>query len=256
MAVLRWSIPHGQLRESPFAPPGRWLEMAPSAVPLDQRMDAAASDSTRAPSRRAAADDVEDMFPLERDDGGDATAPCWSVGELPEVLRACAHFVARVLRAYGVPEADLDDCVQQVALTLARRIADVRRGSERAFLFRVAHRIADHHRRGRARRQEVALDDLSPSGGAVEGPSPGPDDEVARRRAMDTLSTVLETMPEELQAVFVLTELEELSKSEAARALGIPEGTVASRLRRAREAFRAGLALRLRPADTAAWREP
>jgi RNA polymerase sigma-70 factor (ECF subfamily) len=37
--------------------------------------------------------------------------------------------------------------------------------------------------------------------------------------------------------VFVLAELEEMTKGETARLLGIPAGTVASRLRRARELF-------------------
>ncbi|MBL8935299.1 MAG: sigma-70 family RNA polymerase sigma factor, partial [Archangium sp.] len=44
-------------------------------------------------------------------------------------------------------------------------------------------------------------------------------------------------LTDELREVFVLQEIEGLSKREAAIALGVPEGTVASRLRRARETF-------------------
>jgi RNA polymerase sigma-70 factor (ECF subfamily) len=46
-------------------------------------------------------------------------------------------------------------------------------------------------------------------------------------------------MPDDLQAVFVLCEIEELAAPEAAELLAIPVGTVASRLRRAREHFQA-----------------
>jgi RNA polymerase sigma-70 factor (ECF subfamily) len=45
----------------------------------------------------------------------------------------------------------------------------------------------------------------------------------------------------DLRAVFVLDEIEEMSRAEIAHALGIPEGTVASRLRRARQDFQVRL---------------
>ena len=48
---------------------------------------------------------------------------------------------------------------------------------------------------------------------------------------------MLESLPLDLRTVFVLYELEELTMVDIARALEIPTGTVASRLRRARQAF-------------------
>ena len=51
------------------------------------------------------------------------------------------------------------------------------------------------------------------------------------------LDRILEQMDLDLRAVFVLFELEELTTSEIAALLEIPTGTVASRLRRARETF-------------------
>jgi RNA polymerase sigma-70 factor, ECF subfamily len=49
---------------------------------------------------------------------------------------------------------------------------------------------------------------------------------------------VLDAMPIELRAVFVLFELEGMTSPEIAAISGLPPGTVASRLRRARERFR------------------
>ena len=58
-----------------------------------------------------------------------------------------------------------------------------------------------------------------------------------RRRSRSTKQRVLNDLPMELRAVFVLYELEELTMAEIASTLGLPPGTVASRLRRSRELF-------------------
>jgi RNA polymerase sigma-70 factor (ECF subfamily) len=51
------------------------------------------------------------------------------------------------------------------------------------------------------------------------------------------LDALLEAMPFDLRSVFVLYEIEEMTMADIARTLGVPAGTVASRLRRARETF-------------------
>jgi RNA polymerase sigma-70 factor (ECF subfamily) len=57
------------------------------------------------------------------------------------------------------------------------------------------------------------------------------------RRRLELLDGLLARLPEDLAEVFVLFELEELTMAEIARLLDLPPGTVASRLRRARERF-------------------
>jgi RNA polymerase sigma-70 factor (ECF subfamily) len=67
--------------------------------------------------------------------------------------------------------------------------------------------------------------------------TPGPDVVLDERRARDVMDRILESIPLEQRAVFILFELEDMTTQEVADALGIPSGTVASRLRRARELF-------------------
>ena len=72
-------------------------------------------------------------------------------------------------------------------------------------------------------------------------PDRGPDGEreAEQRRRRRWLDHLLDRLAPELREVFVLVELAEMTMAESAVVLRIPEGTVASRLRRAREAFRA-----------------
>lgn len=71
----------------------------------------------------------------------------------------------------------------------------------------------------------------------LEQDAPLPDQAAEQRRARVLLDRFLSSIPEDLATAFVLFELEGLERHEVAELLGIPMGTAASRLRRAREAF-------------------
>jgi RNA polymerase sigma-70 factor (ECF subfamily) len=154
------------------------------------------------------------------------------------------EFVWRSVRRLGVPDADVDDAVQQVFIVASRRLDEIAVGSERSFLFGTAMRVAMQVRRTLRRRGEVSLSEDAAQGPAMEPPDTGPDAEelLAQRRARATLDEVLETLPLDVRAVFVLFELEEMRVPEIASLLGIPLGTAASRLRRGRELFQEELA--------------
>ncbi|MCK6587739.1 MAG: sigma-70 family RNA polymerase sigma factor [Polyangiaceae bacterium] len=139
----------------------------------------------------------------------------------------------RSLRRLGVPPTEMDDCMQQVFLVASRKLPSIAAGSEQAFLLGAALRVASNARRSHERRREVL------EGDAVErfDPSPLPDDLTDQKRLREVLDEVLDAMPMDLRSVFVLFEIEELSTQEIAVLLGIPAGTAASRLRRAREEF-------------------
>ena len=142
--------------------------------------------------------------------------------------------VARTLRRAGVPLSELDDEIQRTFMVAATRIDDVQVGAERSFLIQVAQNLAWHARRKLARRREVMGDDLPERIEAVATP-----EYLAHRKQMrQLLDAVIETMNEPLRTVFKLFEFEQMSMTEVGRALHLPRGTVASRLRRARAQFR------------------
>jgi RNA polymerase sigma-70 factor (ECF subfamily) len=146
-------------------------------------------------------------------------------------------FVWRSVRRLGVLPGDVDDAAQRVFLVLVAKLAEVRAGAERAFLFQTAVRVAADDRRARRRRREHD-DGLDGAEGQALAEAPDdPFDRLARRETREHLDRVLDAMPLDLRAVLVLFELEELTREEIAATMGLPPGTVASRLRRAKELF-------------------
>jgi RNA polymerase sigma-70 factor (ECF subfamily) len=146
-------------------------------------------------------------------------------------------FVWRSVRRLGLDAADADDVTQEAFLVASRRLGDLLPGRERAFLLSTAVRVASTLRRGT--RREQARRELCPPISA--DPFPAPDQVVESLSARERLDLVLGELELELRTVFVLFELEELSVAEIADLVGLRPGTVASRLRRAREAFRAAV---------------
>lgn len=142
-------------------------------------------------------------------------------------------FVWRTVRRLGLSDAEADDAAQQVFVVVARKLDRVVPGSERSFVYAVALRVVADARknvaRGRAREavRDVDVVDARPSAEVAL-------DEARARAAFDE---VVGAMPLPLRTVFVLFELEGLSTPEIAALEGIPVGTAASRLRRARATY-------------------
>jgi RNA polymerase sigma-70 factor, ECF subfamily len=163
-----------------------------------------------------------------------ASAPLSDHARVAELLRSHFRDVWRMVRRFGVPENCADDATQEVFIIAARRLADITPGSERPFLLASAVRVAANLRRALGTRRECAEDEQ-----ATEGVDPRPNAEALldQKRLRQMLDRVLDGLSDDLRVCFVLYELEGLSSPEIAELLRIPVGTVASRLRRAREAF-------------------
>jgi RNA polymerase sigma-70 factor (ECF subfamily) len=154
------------------------------------------------------------------------------------LVRAEQPLVWRMLRRLGLSRADADDAAQRVFIVLASRIDDVAPGSERAFLLRTASYIASKAYRTRRRSREVPEEEDAAEPTAT---CPSPEDIVHRRKLCEMLDRILEHLPPKFREVFVLCDVERLTAAEVGEILGLPQGTVASRLRTARELVASGL---------------
>lgn len=142
-------------------------------------------------------------------------------------------FIWRLVCRLGVQPAEAEDAAQQVFIVASQRLDDIPAGGERTFLYGTALRIAATLRRN-ARRRARWVETK-----AADAPAPDrqPDEDLERRQALAFLDEVLSRLPDDLREVFVLSEIEELSAPQVSAIVGIAVGTVASRLRRARQEF-------------------
>jgi RNA polymerase sigma-70 factor, ECF subfamily len=148
-------------------------------------------------------------------------------------------FVWRSLRRLGVPEVDLADVAQEVFVVVHRKLPEFEERSKlTTWLFRICmHSARDRRRRAHVRR-EVA-DGKTVDG--LEGTAEDAGRMLERRDDLALFEAVLDGINADQRAVFVMFELGEMTGEDIGAELEIPLGTVYSRLRLAREAFRRGV---------------
>jgi RNA polymerase sigma-70 factor (ECF subfamily) len=134
------------------------------------------------------------------------------------------------------------DVSQEVFLQVFRTLDQFQgRSSLKTWIYRIAVNQCHNRRRWwqrRRRGQMVSLDVVTPSEEPREGSECGPERQFERREQRRRLQQALGALPFRQRAVLLLREVEGLSCEQTAEALGLPVGTVKSRLSRARLALK------------------
>jgi RNA polymerase sigma-70 factor, ECF subfamily len=152
-----------------------------------------------------------------------------------EMVGRQARFLFQV--AFGLlrNRQDAEDAVQEAFLKLYRGEAWLRMQNEKGFLARTVWRVAlDHLPKAGERTSDVAEMQLAAVGEAGASPEQNVVDEDERA----LLRRLIDGLPEELRQPLVLSSVEEMTSREVAEAMGIPEGTVRTRVMRARTELR------------------
>ena len=152
-----------------------------------------------------------------------------------EIFEQHASYVWANLHRMGVRSADLPDLLQEVFVVVHRRLDSYDPAVRvTTWLYGICLRVAAaHRRRAHVRREEIVAAPPEP-GRVLRTPE---DDAVARDEA-ERLRGWLADLDAAKRAVFVMYEIEEWSCAEIAEHLGVPLGTVHSRLHHARRALR------------------
>jgi RNA polymerase sigma-70 factor (ECF subfamily) len=128
---------------------------------------------------------------------------------------------------------DLEDAEQEIFTELFLHLASFRfRSSFRTYFYRLArNRAIDFLRRRQSRRSRLLRLQEAP---VPPAPQPGPEEALLAREAGARLLSALFTLKEEERLLIVMKDSEDMPLSEIAAVTGVPEGTVKSRLHRAR----------------------
>lgn len=166
----------------------------------------------------------------------------WARGDRAAGSRLVDRFVRPIARFFANKVADAPDAEDLVGETFeicARKLGDFAgEGSFRSYLFGIAHNVLRNYLR-RKRRHGREID---PETDSIAMLGPSLVTAVASKREHTLLLRALRSVPIELQVVLELAHFEQMSRTEIAAALGLPAGTVASRLRRANELLERKLA--------------
>lgn len=137
------------------------------------------------------------------------------------------------------PEAE--DAVQQAFLRAFRYFDGFAGDDARAWILTIVRRSCYDLMRTRKTRQAVLdpLDEVDERDfeRREDGP-PDPETALLRRRDGELINTLIAALPEEFREILVLREIEDLSYRQIATVVGVPLGTVMSRLARARALLR------------------
>ena len=145
-------------------------------------------------------------------------------------------FVWRSLRRLGIASSDISDAVQEVFMVVHRKLDQFEgRAQLSTWLYRICLRVAsDRRRRAHARREDPSdIDSLEVPDFATNS-----EEQLVKGEDLRLLEATLGALSLDQRAVFTLFEFECLSGDAIAETLGIPLGTVYSRLRLGRETFR------------------
>jgi RNA polymerase sigma-70 factor (ECF subfamily) len=151
-----------------------------------------------------------------------------------EMVARHARFMFQV--AFGLlrNRQDAEDAVQEAFLKLYRTDGWLRMENEKGFLARTVWRVAlDYLPKAAEQMADVAEMELEARDGAGVA-SRSPEQSAVDEDERALLKRLVEGLPEELRQPLVLSSVEEMTSREVAEAMGIPEGTVRTRVMRAR----------------------
>jgi RNA polymerase sigma-70 factor, ECF subfamily len=182
------------------------------------------------------AQDMRQDSPLGLDDDGEQTETSGLPLDFTAVYDRYFHEVLRWIRAFGGPEADMEDLAQEVFVVVRRKLARFDGANLPGWLYGIAKlTVRDHGRRAWFRRifrgrRNVEFDEL-----ACE--SDDPEALMLARENRRLFYRLVGQMSERRRETFILFEVEGMTCEEIARLQGVPVGTVWTRLHHARKDF-------------------
>ena len=154
-----------------------------------------------------------------------------------ELLRAHSRKIYNLCYRFSGQAQDSEDLTQEIFIKIFQMLKtyDPAQGAFFTWLSRVArNHLVDHYRRTRKDRLTSSLEDEVAGVEEKPGPGEGPVAQVESRERKELLQAALDRLSPDMREAVVLRDLQDLDYEEIALVLGVPEGTVKSRINRGR----------------------
>ena len=169
-----------------------------------------------------------DELLLRRAQGGDPEA----FGQLMQPLE---QLVWRVCWHYTGNREAAEDCGQEAMVRIWRSLGNYRGDCAlESWIYRIAANCCMDWLRRKKRDRSVSIEPLREQGFDPADPAPGTEEQAVRKDESRRLREAVAQLPEDQRDALILTQLEKVPYEEAARRLGVEEGTVKSRVNRAK----------------------
>jgi len=172
-----------------------------------------------------------------------------AAADFEALMRQHNRMLFRTARAILRDDAEAEDALQEAYLQAYRSLGEFRGEAQiSTWLARIVANEALMRLRKQARRAAILPIDASVPAdeiAQVEMDMEKPDAAAQRSEMRRLLEAQIDALPEAYRAVFMLRAVEELSVEETAEVLGLPAGTVRTRLFRARAMLREAMAQKI-----------
>ena len=169
-----------------------------------------------------------DELLLRRAQSGDPEA-------FERLMEPLEQLVWRVGWHYTGNREAAEDCGQEAMIRIWRNLANYRgECALESWVYRIAANCCMDWLRKKKRDRSVSMEPMVEQGFDPADDSPGTEEQVVAKDERQRLREAIALLPEDQREALILTQLEKVPYEEAARALGVSEGTVKSRVNRAK----------------------
>ena len=152
-----------------------------------------------------------------------------------QLMQPLEQLVWRICWHYTGNRENAEDCGQEAMIRIWRSL-DSYRGecALESWVYRIAANCCMDFLRKKKRDKSVSVEPMREQGFDPADPSPGTEEQAVAADEQRRLREAVAQLPEEQREALILTQLEKIPYEEAAKALGVSEGTVKSRVNRAK----------------------